>query len=92
MRYRVGAGTPNHMETKVYDMPSQAKNFLTGRLDGHNEFASKFNRELNRRLGAIREEISNLGFAGLKAGDHRSWHATDEPSGVQFTYEVRVES
>lgn len=91
MNYQCGAGTPNHMEIKLCSTPSEAKTFLRGRIDRDRKFAVKFNAELDRRLGAAREEIRALPLASMNRGDHRSWHAVDEPSQVQFTYEIRVQ-
>lgn len=89
MIVEVYAGTPHEGETKRYSEAGPAKNFLTGRVTKQARVAEKFDAELHRRLGSIRQQIDSCALQALKTGEERTWSATDEYTGVTFVYKIK---
>lgn len=88
MKFAARFGTPNELDTKKYDTPSQAKNFVVGKIDDRMEWATRYSGEVARRLAAAKEELSNLNVGSLPKGDPRRWTVEDDVSGLKFVYEV----
>lgn len=82
------AGTPHHGEEKRFTEPSKAKNFLTDRVTRQMKQAEKFDAELHRRLGSIRQEIDSIAVPALPLKETRAWSVTDEYTGVTYTFKI----
>ena len=89
MRLEVKAGTPHHLESKTYPTAAPAKNWLKGRFKSREEWAHRFNVQLEDRIRAAREEFDGIDLSKLPVGETRQWAATDDVSGVQFVFKVK---
>ena len=88
MRVEARHGTPSHLETHSYKTPSQAKNFLVGKIKDRERWGNAFNHEVERRLIAAREELDGLAVGQLKLGDVRAWEVVDDYTHVRFRFEI----
>lgn len=83
------AGTPNELETKSYDSPAPAKNWLKKKIKDREKWAGRYNLALEERLRSIREEFDGIDFAKLPVGETRQWAVTDDVTKVQFVYKIK---
>lgn len=83
-------GTPGALETKTYKTAGPAKNFIRGRMMQRERWASRYNKEAERRIVSAREEFDYVDVAKLPVGETRSWQVTDEYTGVVFVWRVKV--
>jgi hypothetical protein len=91
MKVIVRSGTPDTMEEKKYGTPGPAKKYLRGRIMKRQEWAARFNRQVNDELAVIREGVDGIDVTTLPVGELRRWQTTDEHTGTTFVFELMKE-